>query len=169
MNYLIIVLRLVHVISGAFWVGAALVFFFFIGPTIGATAESGQKFAQHLIMRTRFTTALASAGGLTVLAGLILYWLDSNGLTSAWMHSGPGVGFALGGVFGIIGLIFGGMVGTTNGRMAKLGSQIQGKPTSEQLSQIQAFQKQLAVIAPINTYALLLALLCMSVARYLSF
>ncbi len=167
MNYFIVILRLVHVVSGAFWVGAAIVFYFFLGPTVGVTAEAGQKFAQHLIARTRFITVLVSAGGLTVLAGFLLYWIDSQGFTTGWMQSGAGISFAIGGIFGLIGLIFGSMVGSVNTKMVRTGMQIQGKPTPEQLSQIQAFRKRLAVIAPINVYSLILALVFMSVARYL--
>ena len=70
MNILVVVLRLIHVISGVFWVGAGLVMFFFIGPTLGATAEAGQKFAQHLMLQTRFTTILTTSAILTVLASI---------------------------------------------------------------------------------------------------
>ena len=169
MNYLVIVLRLLHIISGIFWVGAGLAMFFFIGPTLGATAEAGQKFAQHLMLQTRFTAILTTSAILTVLAGFSLFWIDSDGLSSAWTHSGAGLGFAMGAFFALIGFVFGAMVGSTNGALAKLGSQIQGKPTPEQLSQIGALRKRLSVISPLNAYALILATLLMAIARYLHF
>jgi uncharacterized membrane protein len=169
MNLLVIILRLLHIISGVFWVGAGLVMFFFIGPTLGATAEAGQKFAQHLMTQTRLTAIMTSSAIMTVLAGSTLYWIDSDGLTSAWMHSGAGLGFGVGAFFGLIGLVFGLMVGNTNGALSKLGAQIQGKPTPEQMGQIGALRKRLSVISPINAYALILATLLMAVARYLHF
>jgi len=169
MNYLTITLRLIHIIFGVFWAGAGLVMFFFIGPTLGATAEAGQKFAQHLMNQTRFTAILTTSAILTVLAGFFLYWIDSDGFSSAWMHSGPGIGFAIGAAFGLIGLIFGAVVGNTNGALAKLGSQIQGKPTPEQMAQIGALRKRLSVVSPINAYSLLIATLLMATARYLHF
>jgi uncharacterized membrane protein len=169
MNFLVIVLRLVHIISGVFWVGAGLVMYFFIGPTLGATADAGQKFAQHLMLRTRFTAILTTSAILTVLAGATLYWLDSDGLSSAWLHSGAGTGFAIGAVFGLIGLVFGMMVGSTNGALAKLGSQIQGKPTPEQMAQVGALRKRLSMVSPINAYSLLIAAFFMAIARYLRF
>ena len=169
MNFLMVVLRLLHIIGGVFWVGAGLVMFFFIGPTLGATAEAGQKFAQHLMTQTRFTALMTTSAILTVLAGAILYWIDSGGFTSAWMHSGAGLGFGIGAFFGLIGLVFGMMVGNTNGALAKLGSQIQGKPTPEQMTQIGALRKRLSVVSPINAYALIIATLLMAIARYLRF
>ena len=41
MSYLIIFLRLVHILAGVFWVGTAFVMTFYIAPTVGATAEAG--------------------------------------------------------------------------------------------------------------------------------
>lgn len=169
MNILMITLRLLHIIAGVFWVGAGLVMFFFIGPTLGATADAGQKFAQHLMLRTRFTAILTISAILTVLVGAILYWIDSDGFSSAWTHSGPGLGFGLGAGFGLLGLIFGIMVGNSNSALAKLGSQIQGKPTPEQMDQIGALRKRLSVVSPLNAYSLLIATLLMAIARYLRF
>ena len=169
MNSLVIVLRLLHIIGGVFWVGAGLVMFFFIGPTLGATAEAGQKFAQHLMTQTRFTAIVTTSAILTVLAGATLYWIDSDGLSSAWMHSGAGLGFGIGAFFALIGFVFGIMVGNTNGALAKLGAQIQGKPTPEQMAQVGALRKRLSVVSPINAYALIIAALFMAIARYLRF
>jgi hypothetical protein len=53
--------------------------------------------------------------------------------------------------------------------MGSLGAQIHGKPTSEQAAQLSAIQKQQAWVVPVNTYSLLLALVLMSIARYLHF
>jgi uncharacterized membrane protein len=169
MNYLVIVLRLFHILSGVTWVGASLVMYFFVGPTLGATAEAGQKFAQHLMTKTRFTAVIIISAILTVVAGYTLYWIDSDGLTSAWTHSGPGLGFGLGSGFGLLGLIFGIMVGNSNSALAKLGSQIQGKPTPDQMTQLGALRKRLSVVSPLNAYSLIIALFFMAIARYLHF
>ncbi|MGD8404220.1 MAG: hypothetical protein PVJ21_11205 [Anaerolineales bacterium] len=169
MDILMIVLRLLHIISGVLWVGAGVIMFFFIGPTLGATADAGQKFAQHLMTQTRFTAVVTVSAILTVLAGASLYWIDSGGLTSAWMHSGAGLGFGIGAFFGLIGFVFGLLVGNINGALAKLGMQLQGKPTPEQMAQIGALRKRLSVVSPINAYSLIIATLLMAIARYLRF
>ncbi len=38
MNIVMLILRLVHIFGGVFWVGAALMMGFFVSPTAGATA-----------------------------------------------------------------------------------------------------------------------------------
>jgi len=169
MDIFLLVLRLVHVFSGVFWVGGALMMNFFIGPTIGATAQAGKQFAGHLILRTRFVTAMTSAAILTVLAGGFLYWRDSQGFTSLWMSAGSGIGFSIGAVSALVGFVFGAMFGQLNKKMAQIGSQIKGEPTPEQLAQLRKIQNQLKVIAPIQTISLIIAVVFMATARYLIF
>ncbi len=166
MNYLIIVLRLIHILGGVFWVGGSIILSFFISPAVAATADAGQKFMAYLINQAKLTLRITAAAILTVLAGAWLYWIDSGGLTSGWTTSATGWGFGIGGVFAIVGLIFGALVGKNVGLLGKMTSQIQGKPTSEQMAQIQAAQKQLRFVAPASTLALILSLVCMATARY---
>src|SRR3990172_8783423 len=108
MDYLVIFLRIVHIVAGVFWVGGVLIMTFFIGPTIGATAEAGQRFVGHLMNNLKFSNRMSIAAGLTILAGFILYWIDSASFSSAaWMNSGPGRGFGIGAAFALIGFVFG--------------------------------------------------------------
>lgn len=166
MNTLVIALRLVHILGGVFWVGSSVILGFYIAPTVAATADSGQKFMAHLVTRARIHVRITEAALMTVLAGGLLYWIDSQGLTSPWQHSGPGVGFGLGGLFALVGLAFGILVGKNTSLLGNMAAQIQGKPSPEQMSRIQAAQTQMAYAAPISTTALILALVCMSTARY---
>jgi len=169
MNYLVLVLRLIHIVGGVFWVGGAVIMHFFVGPAVSATAEAGQKVVHHLINKAHLSQRIAAAGMLTVLAGAWLYWIDSDGLTSAWMKSGAGIGFTIGALFAFVGLGTGMMNGAGFRALAKLGSQIEGQPTAEQIGQLQAIQKRQAVVGPLSTYSLIAAVIFMALARYLSF
>ncbi|HUI89000.1 MAG TPA: hypothetical protein VLX61_09770 [Anaerolineales bacterium] len=166
MNYLVIVLRLIHILSGVFWVGGSLILAIFVSPAVTATAEAGQKFMAHVVTKSKITMRITVAALLTVLAGGWLYWIDSGGLTSGWTTSPAGWGFSLGGILGIVGLIFGTLVGKNTSALGKTASEVEGKPTPEQQSQIETAQQQLKVVGPISTMALILALICMATARY---
>jgi uncharacterized membrane protein len=169
MNILLLVLRIVHISAGIFWGGGSLIMHFFFGPTVRATNQTGQQFAGHLMLRTRFVTVMTSMALLTVLAGASLYWLDSHGFTSAWMKSNAGMGFAIGGVFGLLAFVFGAIFGNLNQKLAKLGSEIKGQPTPEQLAQLQSIQKKIARVTPIHVSSIIIAILLMSASRYLFF
>lgn len=166
MNVLIIVLRLIHIFAGVFWVGAVLFNFVFLGPAVAATGDAGQKMMGYLVTKARFTGRITIAAILTILAGGALYWIDSQGLTSAWTRSATGWGFGIGALFALIGGGFGGVVGATITKMGRIGAAAKGKPTPEQLAELQAAQKQLAMASKVTTAALLVALVCMATARY---
>ncbi len=140
MIYLIWLLRIIHIVGGVFWVGGTLMMTFFIGPTIGATADAGQKFVQHLMNNLKFSNRMSAAAGLTVLAGVILYGLDARA-GAAWQRSGFAIGLSIGAGFAIIGFIFGILIGRTTKAMAQLGARFQGKPTNEQMTQMQEHTK----------------------------
>ena len=139
---------------------------FFIGPTIGAIGEPGQKFVGHLMNNLKFSNRMAAAAGTTILAGAILYGLDARA-GSAWLRSSFAIGLGIGAVFALLGFISGMMIGRTIKAMAQLGTQMQGKPSSNQLTQMQALQKRQTTVSMISTWAVILATVFMAIARYL--
>jgi uncharacterized membrane protein len=169
MNYLTLVLRFVHIVGGIFWVGAALVMNFFVGPTLRATGDAGRQFAGHFMAKTRFVMVLNICAYSSVIAGFWLYGHDSQWFSSPWMSSSSGIGFTIGALFGLAGMITGVMNGANNGKLAKLGAQIQGKPTPEQAAQLGAISKQQAWVVPVNSSTLLMAAFFMAVSRYFMF
>ena len=169
MNYLVLTLRLIHIVGGIFWVGAGLLMNFFIAPSMRATGDAGRQFGGHFMTKTRAITVMNISVYSTVIAGAWLYGIDSQWFTSAWMTSSSGVGFAVGAVFGLVGFVTGLMNGQNNQKMAKLGAQIQGQPTPEQAAQLGAIAKQQGWVIPVSSYSLLLAIIFMAIARYLVF
>ncbi|MFT3893420.1 MAG: hypothetical protein QM730_17465 [Anaerolineales bacterium] len=169
MDILKVVLRLIHIYGGILWVGGALLMNFFVAPSMRAIGDSGKQFAGHLLTKTRFTQVMTGSAYATVIAGFLLYGMDSQWFKSAWQSSGPGIGFGIGALFALVGVITGIMNGNNNRKMGQLGAQIQGKPTPEQVSQLGAIQKQQGWVVPANTYSLILAVVFMAIARYLAF
>jgi uncharacterized membrane protein len=169
METLVLLLRIVHISAGILWGGGSLIMHFFFGPTVRATNQSGQQFAGHLILRTRFVAVMTTMATLTVLAGASLYWLDSQGLTSSWMKSSTGIGFIIGGLFGFVAFVSGVTFGQLNKQLATVGSQVQGKPTPEQMEKIQSIQKRIALATSFHVPSIIAAILLMSASRYLLF
>ena len=166
MIYLIWLLRIIHIGAGIFWVGGSLILSFFVAPSIGAMGESGPKFMSHLMNNLKFNSRMAAASGASILAGLILFWLDARAGT-AWLRSDFATGLSIGAGFALVGFVFGILIGRTSKAMAQLGAQIQGKPTSEQLTQMQAIQKRMATYSNLSSVMLILAVIFMAIARYM--
>ncbi|HNB42017.1 MAG TPA: hypothetical protein PLR93_10585 [Anaerolineales bacterium] len=159
------VLRFVHIIAGIFWAGGAILMNLIIGPAIGATGDAGKQFVGHLMGKTIFSKFMLASGAITVLAGSILYGIDSNWFSSGWMMSPTGTGFGIGAISGIIALVFGFLIGSTNGKLALLGMQIQGKPTNEQLAALGALRKRQVIVTNGNTIFILISIALMASAR----
>ena len=169
MTYFIWLLRIVHIGAGAFWFGGVMMMAFFIAPTLREMGDAGPKFVAYLVRNLKFTTRMMAAAGLTVLAGFSLYWIDSQGFSSNWMRSGAGTGFGIGGVFGAVAFTYGILTGRTTNAMVSLGGQTQGKPSPEQLTQLQTLQQRQGSYTRITAYALILSVIFMSIARYFVF
>lgn len=169
MNFLMLILRLTHIFAGVFWVGATLAMNFYVGPASATQAEAREPAMQPRMTRARFSTAMTVAGLLTVLAGYSMYWLDSDGFNSAWTHSGPGIGFAIGGAAGLFGLIFRILANRNMTFLSKLAAEIQEQPTHEQTQKRISLQRNQARLDGLNTWLLIIAVFFMATARYFVF
>lgn len=169
MNYLMLILRLTHIFAGVFWVGATLTTSFYLSPATKATGEAGQRVMDYLHTKARLATAMTLAGILTVFAGYSMYWIDSNGFSSPWTHSGPGIGFGIGGAAGLLGLIFRILANRNMTKLSRVAVENKERPDSKQLQKLVSLQKRQARLNTLNTWALIIAVLFMATARYLVF
>lgn len=169
MNYYLLFLRFLHIGAGVFWVGNTLLLAFIITPALKETGGAGQKFVDYLITKKRFGTESAGAGGMAGIAGLLLYWYDSQGLTSAWMGSSAGIGFAIGGALGLIAFIFGIFTDRKLKAMALLREKLENEVSDERMSQLQVLGKQQTTYLYICAGTLILSLWIMALSRYFVF
>jgi len=100
-----LVLRLIHILSGIFWIGSGLYTFFFLGPALASTpAVMGQVMAG--LQRRRVFMVQEIAAGLVLLSGLRLLMIDSAGFSSSYFATGTGRTFAMAGVFAVFAAVF---------------------------------------------------------------
>ena len=95
MRNVMLVLRVIHIFSGVFWVGFSFFNVGFMQPTIAAVGAEGQKVMGYLTQKTRLLTTVYVTATLTMLAGLIMLWLIS-GLQLSFLRSGYGLILSLG-------------------------------------------------------------------------
>lgn len=171
MDIYVLVLRLLHIFGGVFWVGGTFMLAGYIEPTARAMGLDGGKFMQRFAGQSGFSQAMSVAAIANVVAGVLLYWHDSGGLQLTWITTATGVTFTLGGLAGITSAVIGfAITGSASTKLAEVGKQIAsagGPPAPEKLAQVQALQEKLRQGGRINTVLMIVALLGMSIARYL--
>ena len=172
MNILILVLRVIHIFSGVFWVGFAFFNIGFLQPTVKATGAEGQKTMQYLTQKTRLLSTVYATATLTMLSGLTMYWILS-GFRLSFIGSGYGLVLTIGSIAGVIAWIYAVVVirGIFN-RMGDIGQQIQaqgGPPNPEQATQLQALVARLGKVGQVALVFLVIALLGMATAQYTPF
>ncbi|HWL91606.1 MAG TPA: isoprenylcysteine carboxylmethyltransferase family protein [Actinomycetota bacterium] len=96
MDTYMVVLRIVHILAGVFWVGAAFTTILFLQPTAREVGPAAGPFMAHLAGKKRLVDWVLLAAGLTVLAGLLMYWRVSGGLDPDWIGSAPGISLTVG-------------------------------------------------------------------------
>ena len=166
----LIALRLVHIVSGAFWFGAALTMFLFLQPTAQATAPAGQAFMLHLLRNRRFSEVVLTTAVLTVAAGSILFWRDSGGLQVAWMSEPPGLGFTVGAAAAWLALLLFLFIGYPAGRrMVQIGDRLDRErrpPSAEEQMAMGGAQRVLKRVGITVLILLAVAIASMATARY---
>jgi uncharacterized membrane protein len=168
--YYLLVLRLVHIVASVCWVGGAFIFFLFVEPTAKALAPTGMEFVKYMVTKRRFSIFMVISSSLTVLSGALLIWQSASGQWLDYIKTGPGLGFTLGSLVGVVVYLVG-MFGVNPRaiRMAKLGGEIEtagGPPTPAQSAEMQKLDKEMSVLGLIDFILVALSLALMATARY---
>jgi hypothetical protein len=168
---LLVVLRLVHVVAGALWVGMAVYTTVYLLPSIEEAGPDGAKVAAGL-QRRGILTVLPILALLTIGSGVWLYWRASGGLTGQFLRSGTGLGFGLGGLVSIIAYAVGiTVLRPSMMRSAKLMAEMTAAmPEGERHARTEEARRLRARgtrAGQIVAVLLIVALAAMAVARYL--
>jgi uncharacterized membrane protein len=170
-DYGILILRVLHICAGAFWVGAAFAFFLFVQPSLKALGPDGEgAFMRDLTKVRRFPTVILIATLVTVVAGALLYIRNAGGV-ELWLDSTVGVGFTIGAAAALVSFLLGplGILPTIK-KLEAIGEALMAErrpPTPEESAALGALQARLRMIGAIDLVFLAIAILFMSMSRYL--
>lgn len=167
----VIVLRLIHIVGGMFWVGGTMFMTFFLAPVLGGMGPGAGPVIGGLTKR-RLPTWLAAAAGLTVLSGLRLIMIMSSGFKSEYFQSAVGQTFSIAAGIALLAFIIG--MAVTRPAMTRagaLGQQLHGttdEATRVRLAaELDAARRRGTTGGMIVMTLLLLAVAGMAVARYM--
>lgn len=171
MDLLVIVLRLLHVVIGALWIGFAVFTAFLLAPALQDTGLGGAG-VMAALQRRGIHQVVSAFAGITVLTGIWLFWRVSGGFSPVFMGSHMGIALSVGGLAAIVGYAVGmTMVRPSMTRAATLSQEL-GSLTSENdratmFAAIAEARGRGAAGARFMSLTLLLSAAAMAVARYL--
>lgn len=161
-------LRLLHIVGGSVWVGAAVIMAFFLLPTARKGGPEGARFVGQVMQRMGPGFGIMML--LTVVPGFIMYWRISGGFDRAWMGSPTGKALGAGAVASLLAIIVGMMInGPTRSRIVALRKTLetQGRaPTATETTQLAHWQLRIERGARAAAALLVVAACAMAIARY---
>lgn len=169
---MIFVLRLVHILAGAVWVGAVLFVACFLMPAVRATGPAGGAVMGQLMQARKLPQFMMAMAVLTLLSGFGLFYVLTGSTGFQWFTVGMGRAIGIGALLTLVAMAIGMAVNApTAARLSKLtaGFQSAGRPpTADEQAQSQALQARLGRAAVVVALLLVGAAACMAVARYVA-
>jgi hypothetical protein len=167
-----IILRLLHIVSGVLWVGSAFLFVGFIGPSAAEVGPSAGPLLHAAVKKRKVAKVITALGAITVLAGWIMWFRDMNqsGSLGDWLGSDFGLVLTIGAILATIAFFEGAIgVGRNVERLVDLGDEVAasgGPPSAQQQSQLGRIGAELEKWGKIDLVLLLLSVAAMATARY---
>jgi uncharacterized membrane protein len=170
MNAFFLLLRVTHVITGMFWVGASLFLTFFLYPSVRDAGPAAGLVMRGIIGR-KYPAVAFGMGLLTLISGFSMYYLAGRGSGGSWFSSRPAMAFGAGGVLAVIAMIYALVAVKPNAdAMGKVQATIAargGPPTPDEGQAIATYQGRIVGRTKMITILVSTTALPMSVARYL--
>ena len=165
----LIVLRLIHVLGGIIWVGAGIYSFLFLLPAIAASGPAGGQVMANLQKRKLFTV-LPIVAILTMLSGVRLMQIVSDGFAASYFATPMGRMYAISGLIAILGFLIGIIISRPSAmKLAKLQhSAVSDKVSKDMVNtEIKTLQSRVAMSGAAATLLIVLAACGMAIARYM--
>jgi hypothetical protein len=167
---LLLLLRLVHIGAGVFWVGAFLLLARWILPATHEVGPSAGPLMSTLMQKMRLPVALTGAAVLTVLSGFALYGRNIAATDGAFARTHSGMVFGLGGLAALVALVMGVIINRPVGvRLGVIAGEIAasgGVPTPELRAEMERLQARIAGSSRVISILLMVAVTAMAIGRY---
>lgn len=165
----LIVLRLVHVLGGIFWVGSGLFTAFFFAPALKQSGTNpGPLFAA--LGKRRLFLVLPTVALLTILSGARLMSIASGG-SAEYFASATGRAYAWSGVLAIVGFVLSLLIARpAAARGGKLAAAMAAAPESERAGlalEVARVRRRGGIASTAAVSLLIVSAAGMAVARYL--
>jgi uncharacterized membrane protein len=171
MSALFLLMRLVHIVLGVFWVGAIIFVTIYFMPSVRDAGPDGGK-VMLALMRRGYMNILPVVAVLTLLSGLWLYWQDTMAAGSTWAGSMSARIYGVGALAALVAFVIGASVMRPNAMklsalMESLPNTPEGPARAALMADMNGPRARMTAAAPWVAALLSIATACMAVARYL--
>lgn len=168
----LVVLRLVHVLGGIFWLGSGLFTTFFLIPALGRVGPAAAGPVMGALQQRRLFTILPVVALLTILSGVRLFQIVSAGFAPAYISSRTGQTFLWSGIAAVAAFLLSLVVARpAMVRAGQLGAAMASLPEEQRagrLAELERLRRRSALASLVAMVLLTGAAAGMAVARYLS-
>jgi uncharacterized membrane protein len=166
-----LVLRLVHILGGIFWVGSLMYSSFFLVPVVRSSPAVAGQVMQGL-QRRRLFLILPTVALLTIASGIRLLMITSAGFSDAYLSTTPGRTYSAGAVAAIVAFLLSMFVSRPAfvhvGRLsASLATSTDEGGRQRITAEIQRLNRRATIANTIVLVLLLFTAMSMATARYL--
>ena len=168
---MMILLRLIHILAGVFWVGTMFFVTFFLTPVIKGDPSTAGKVMQGLTARN-FLQIVPGLALLSILSGLGMIWILGNGDFMGFAASRSGHVFMTSGGIAIFAFLLGmAFARPAMMRAGRIGASMASVTDAVERTRLQAemgvLQKRNAQVTLVVVSLLILATVGMAIARYM--
>lgn len=169
-DFVIVVLRLLHIVLGAAWFGLGAAAVWIMHPAAERMGDQGLAMLRTFHAYTRFGMIMPIVSVGTTLAGVILWIMRSESLTDLTAFTSTGdLVMVFGAVMGLLAFGHGGAAtGRYTGEFGVAAKAYDADPTESNRSILEAIKAKMYLHGNISAWMTFAAIVCMASARYLA-
>ena len=167
----LLVLRIVHVLGGIFWLGTGLFTTFFLVPALGRLGPQAAGPVMGALQQRRLFTVLPVVALLTIISGARLLHIVSAGFAPAYFSSRTGQTLTWSGIAAVFAFLLSVIVARPAAlRSARLSASLPTMPEAERAArsiEVERLRRRISLASTVGIVLLVGAAIGMAVARYL--
>ena len=160
-----LVLRLIHVLGGIFWVGSGIFSGMFLMPALMKSGPAAGQVMAALQERKLFVV-LPIVATLTILSGARLMWITSGGFSASYFSSGTGMTFSGAAVCAIVAFLLSLLIVRPASARATALMSGAAQASPETMAQVQRLRARAGSVSVVVYWLLIASAAGMAVARY---
>lgn len=165
------ILRLIHILGGTAWVGAALFVTLYLLPAARTVGPAAAPLMREVNEGRKLHLYMSFMSVFTILSGGALAWRDAGSLGFRWFEQGSGLIFGIGAVVAIAASVVGGaIIGPSAKGIAAIGAVLEREkraPSPAEAASQHALQNQMLFGVRLAAVLLVMATAAMASARYM--